>query len=238
MLLVTRFIRRSFASNRSLYEILGVSRDASADEIKRAFTQKAPLYHPDRNSSPDAKDRFQELFEAYQVLRDETLRRDYDKSRVNPSRPYSEDTNFRREQFRQERRASPHQQYYYSTSSGPRMHPFMPLFMFISLYIFLREQRRRELFEELDRNNHFNALPSVIEGKHKERYVLAYLNPFTGQWERIPSGSKPPSFDALMQASLPPNEWDRVSKAHVKSLTVGYVPERISKEPTRTVDKK
>ncbi len=61
------------------YELLGVSRDADGDAIKRSYRKLAMRYHPDRNSSPDAEERFKEVTRAYEVLRDPELRRTYDK---------------------------------------------------------------------------------------------------------------------------------------------------------------
>ena len=62
-----------------LYEILGVSKDASESEIKKAFRHKARDLHPDVNKAPDAEDRFKELNEAYDVLSDPQKRAQYDR---------------------------------------------------------------------------------------------------------------------------------------------------------------
>jgi molecular chaperone DnaJ len=63
---------------RDYYEILGVSRDASGEDIKRAFRKLAFQYHPDRNREPDAEQRFKEINEAYQCLCDTERRQTYD----------------------------------------------------------------------------------------------------------------------------------------------------------------
>ncbi len=66
------------ANKRDYYEILGVSRSASNAEIKDSYRKLAMKYHPDRNKSPDAEDKFKEISEAYAVLSDPTKRRQYD----------------------------------------------------------------------------------------------------------------------------------------------------------------
>jgi molecular chaperone DnaJ len=52
------------------YVLLGVSRDASEADIKKAYRKLAMEYHPDRNSNPEAEARFKQITEAYEVLRD------------------------------------------------------------------------------------------------------------------------------------------------------------------------
>lgn len=61
------------------YQMLGVSRDASQDEIQQAYRKLARRYHPDVNHDPGAEDRFKEVNEAYQVLSDPAARRRYDR---------------------------------------------------------------------------------------------------------------------------------------------------------------
>lgn len=55
---------------KDYYKILGVSRTASDNEIKKAYRKMALKYHPDKNKSSDAEDRFKEIAEAYDVLSD------------------------------------------------------------------------------------------------------------------------------------------------------------------------
>ena len=63
-------------SKRDYYEVLGVSKDASADELKKAFRKAAVKYHPDKEGGDEAK--FKEVNEAYEVLKDSQKRQRYD----------------------------------------------------------------------------------------------------------------------------------------------------------------
>jgi curved DNA-binding protein len=65
-------------ARRDFYEVLGVGRDASADDIQSAYRKLARTYHPDVNKDPGAEDRFKEVSEAYDVLSDPEMRRRYD----------------------------------------------------------------------------------------------------------------------------------------------------------------
>lgn len=66
-------------AQRDYYEVLGVARDASEDEIKRAYRKMALQNHPDHNpDNPEAEQRFKEAAEAYEVLRDPERRARYD----------------------------------------------------------------------------------------------------------------------------------------------------------------
>ena len=68
------------SQNRTYYEILGVRENATFEEIRDAFRQRAREFHPDRNPSPDAVERMQEINEAYEVLRDEQQHAAYDRA--------------------------------------------------------------------------------------------------------------------------------------------------------------
>ncbi len=68
------------AEKRDYYEVLGVSKDATADEIKKAYRKKAVQYHPDRNpDDKEAEEKFKEAAEAYDVLSDADKRAKYDR---------------------------------------------------------------------------------------------------------------------------------------------------------------
>lgn len=64
---------------RDYYDVLGVQRNASQDEIKKAFRRLARQYHPDVNKDHDASDKFKEINEAYEVLSDDQKRAMYDR---------------------------------------------------------------------------------------------------------------------------------------------------------------
>jgi curved DNA-binding protein len=64
---------------RDYYDALGVSRDASTEELQRAFRRLAREYHPDVNRDPGAEERFKEINEAYSVLSDPATRKRYDR---------------------------------------------------------------------------------------------------------------------------------------------------------------
>jgi curved DNA-binding protein CbpA len=63
------------------YAALGLNSAATLSDIKKAFRQRAALYHPDRNSAADAAERFREVQEAYDLLSDDSKRQAYDDNR-------------------------------------------------------------------------------------------------------------------------------------------------------------
>jgi molecular chaperone DnaJ len=66
-------------AERDYYELLGITRDATDADIKRAFRRKARELHPDVSAAPDAQERFREVAEAYEVLSNDETRRLYDR---------------------------------------------------------------------------------------------------------------------------------------------------------------
>src|SRR5215207_2296334 len=69
---------------RDPYDVLGVSRTASEDDIKKAYRKLAKTYHPDRNKSdPKAKDKFAEVNTAYEILGDAAKRAQFDRGEID-----------------------------------------------------------------------------------------------------------------------------------------------------------
>ncbi|KAL6572550.1 hypothetical protein OROMI_013508 [Orobanche minor] len=93
LLLSKRFFHATGAChsvNRDYYEILGISKDATRDEIKKAFHALAKKYHPDANkNNPTAKRKFQEIRDAYETLQDPDKKAQYERMTERPGRSRS-----------------------------------------------------------------------------------------------------------------------------------------------------
>ena len=76
-------------SKRDYYEVLGISKSASKDEIKKAYRKLARQYHPDVNKEPGADEKFKEISEAYEVLSDDQKKAHYDQfGHVDPNQGF------------------------------------------------------------------------------------------------------------------------------------------------------
>lgn len=76
-------------AKRDYYEVLGVSKGASADEIKKAYRKLSKQYHPDINKDAGADEKFKEISEAYEILSDESKRAQYDQyGHVDPNQGF------------------------------------------------------------------------------------------------------------------------------------------------------
>ena len=88
------------ATKKDYYEVLGIQKTASTDEIKSAYRKLALQFHPDRNKDPAAEGRFKEISEAYAVLSDEGKRKTYDQYGPDAfSQHYSQEDIFRGTDF-------------------------------------------------------------------------------------------------------------------------------------------
>ncbi|MEX0666806.1 MAG: DnaJ domain-containing protein, partial [Acidimicrobiia bacterium] len=68
--------------DKDFYQVLGVGKEASAEEVKRAYRKLAQKYHPDANAGdPAAEERFKQVSEAYGILSDPEQRKEYDELR-------------------------------------------------------------------------------------------------------------------------------------------------------------
>jgi molecular chaperone DnaJ len=87
------------SSGEDYYSILGVSRDASKDEIKKKYRKLALKYHPDRNKESDAENKFKEISEAYAILSDDEKRARYDRFGKEAFTGYSQEDMYRNVNF-------------------------------------------------------------------------------------------------------------------------------------------
>ena len=87
-------------TNRDYYEILGVSKTATEDDIKKSYRKLAMQYHPDKNDAPDAEEKFKEISEAYAILSDAEKRSAYDRfGHAGINNRYSQEDIFKNADF-------------------------------------------------------------------------------------------------------------------------------------------
>jgi molecular chaperone DnaJ len=87
-------------TNRDYYEILGVNKTATEDDIKKSYRKLAMQYHPDKNDAPDAEEKFKEISEAYAILSDAEKRSSYDRfGHAGINSQYSQEDIFRNADF-------------------------------------------------------------------------------------------------------------------------------------------
>jgi len=107
------------------YDILGIPRDASESTIKKAYRELSYKTHPDRNPSPDASVKMQQLNEAYETLKDAQKKREYDMGGQNPFENILGEL-FRREPFM--RQMNPHMATHMNSHMNPHMNPHIQIF--------------------------------------------------------------------------------------------------------------
>tara|TARA_B100000700_G_C14615619_1_gene655719 strand:- start:75 stop:617 length:543 start_codon:yes stop_codon:yes gene_type:complete len=99
----------------NLYDLLGIKRNANLNTIKKAFKRKALNFHPDRNKSPDATEKFREIVNAYEVLSDPQQRSEYDKTLFVRTTPKTQEP--KKEKEKQQPKRDPKKQKTYSNYS-------------------------------------------------------------------------------------------------------------------------
>ena len=147
------------ATKRDYYEILGVAKSASADEVKKAYRKLALQWHPDRNKAANAHEKFKEINEAYAVLSDAKKKETYDQfghAAFAPGGGFGAHGAAGQGPFRQ----GPFQ-YYYSTGGSPPAGGGMPDMDFIDPF---------EIFEQFFGGGFGRAAGTR---RHREAYELS-----------------------------------------------------------------
>ncbi|KAM9753021.1 dnaJ homolog subfamily B member 9a [Menidia menidia] len=173
------------------YEILGVPKGATERQIKKAFHKLAMKFHPDKNKSPDAEARFREIAEAYEVLSDETRRREYDQ--------FGGTTHFTGE-TQDRHKSGSHQTFSFN---------FDDMFKDFNIYSQNRHARHRRHFEEHSRS------PKEPHSKHKRHFQSGFgAGIFDDMYDDI---EKMFTFDR--QAKQAESGFNGASKQHCRTVT-------------------
>lgn len=165
--------------DKDLYAVLGVSPQAGADEIKRAYRKLAMKYHPDRNpGNPQAEERFKEIQRAYDTLSDLSKRTQYDASfRGHEERGRQEEA-FRREQaFRQafERQASRSRHAYEPSGGGSGRNYVLAAYILFGLGAIMQFMPIVGVILAYMKRN---SLDSIVYAAHTEYLIKTFWRTF------------------------------------------------------------
>ena len=72
---------------KDYYQVLNIQKTASDDDVRKAYRTLALQFHPDKNNSPGAEEKFKQISEAYEVLSDSAKRQDYDRATATAGNP-------------------------------------------------------------------------------------------------------------------------------------------------------
>lgn len=165
--------------DKDLYAVLGVSPQAGADEIKRAYRKLAMKYHPDRNlGNPQAEEKFKEIQQAYDTLSDLSKRTQYDASfRGHEERGRQEEA-FRREQaFRQafERQASRSRHAYEPSGGGSGRNYVLAAYILFGLGAIMQFMPIVGVILAYMKRN---SLDSIVYAAHTEYLIKTFWRTF------------------------------------------------------------
>lgn len=221
-------LSRAFRAARNFYEVLGVSKDASTAEVKKAFREKVKILHPDRQqgqSSEAATKQYREVVDAYRVLRDPEKRKKYDRS---PQEGVDDSDAFSR--YRSGASSGRPKEREPKDSGFTAITTLTPVFLggAFGLY-FTFDQRRGLTRDQLDpyprrepQKLHVGPYKSVrdeaaeakvVRDERAEKLVRAFEDPFTKRWARIPEGYEPPSVTDLVawhKQRIEPTQWNHL----------------------------
>ena len=141
---------------QNYYEILGTSKDATQDEIKKAYRQKSKMYHPDINKSDNAEAMMKKVNQAYDVLGDPAKRQQYDTMGSNPYQNQGSQQYYGRQTY---------------TSADEFFEEFMRQF-------YGQQQQRQQYYQQQPRRRVFNPLSfffRMMFGYYIINYIMSLL---------------------------------------------------------------